>query len=160
MHRFEAATCALLLLTMAPVVCASQSTPNVPSRRDSIRVKVQVRNTTLPATVRLRFFTGANSLGGVSRLVPVPYDQTFGADQLCLRVEPTDPGARVIVAVERWHDGALEEEGGVTGKRVLVQIHRDVLGLTAGPLHSLIWPAEALADPVDGPCTQEHLQVF
>ena len=160
MHRFEAATCALFLLTVAPAVCASQSSPNVPSRRDSIRLKVEVRNTTLPATVRLRFLTGANSLGGVSRLVPAPYDQTFSAEQLCLLVEPTDPGASVTVAVERWHDEALEEEGGVTGKEVLIHVQRDVLGLTAGPLHRLIWPAEALADPVDGPCTQEHLHVF
>ena len=160
MHRFKAATCALSLLTMAPVVCASQSSPNVPSRRDSIRVKVEVRHTTLPATVRLRFLTGPNSRGDVSRLVLVPYDQTFGADQLCLQVEPTDPGASVIVAVERWHDGALEEEGGVTGKEVLVQVERDVLGLTAGPLHRIIWPAEAHAKPVDGPCTQEHMHVF
>jgi hypothetical protein len=134
MQRLEAVTCALFLLTIAPPVCASQSVPNGPSRRDSIRLKVQIRNTTLPATVRLRFLSGAKSLSGVSRVVSVPYETTFDAQQLRLRVEPTDPGASVMVAVERWRDGALEEEGNVTGKGILVQVQRDVLGLIAGPL--------------------------
>lgn len=134
MHRLGAATCALFLLTIAPAVCALQSHPNLPSRSDSIRLKVQVRNTTLPATVRLRFLTGADSLSGVSRVVSVPYDQTFAAEQLRVRVEPTDPQARVTVAVERWRGGALKAEGSVTGDGVLVQVRRDVLELTTWPV--------------------------
>ncbi len=133
MHRFEAAICALCLLTIAPAICASQSGPNAPSRREGIRLKVQVRNTTLPATVRLRFFTGADSLS-VDRVVSVPYDQTLLVEQLRLEVQPTNPEANVTVAVERWRDGALEGDGSITGKGVLVQVRRGVLGLTAfGP---------------------------
>ena len=133
MHRFEAAICALCLLTIAPAICASQSGPNAPSRRDGIRLKVQVQNTTLPATVRLRFFTGADSLS-VDRVVSVPYDQTLLVEQLRLEVQPTNPEANVTVAVERWRDGALEGDGSITGKGVLVQVRRGVLGLTAfGP---------------------------
>ena len=107
MHRLEAAICALCLLTIAPAICASQSGPNAPSRRDGIRLKVQVRNTTLPATVRLRFSTGADSLSRVDRVVSVPYDQTLLVEQLRLKVEPTNPEANVTVAVERWRDELL-----------------------------------------------------
>jgi hypothetical protein len=134
MHRLGAVTCALFLLTIAPAVCASQSQPNLPSRSDSIRLKVQVRNTTLPATVRLRFLTGADSLSEVSRVVSVPYDQTFAAEQFRVRVGPTDPQARVMVAVERWRGGALEAEGSVTGEGVLVQVRRGVLELATWPV--------------------------
>ena len=130
MHRLEAAICALCLLTIAPAICASQSGPNAPSRRDGIRLKVQVRNTTLPATVRLRFFTGADSLS-VDRVVSVPYDQTLLVEQLRLEVQPTNPEANVTVAVERWRDGALEGDDSITGKGVLVQVRRGALGLTA-----------------------------
>lgn len=134
MHRLKAAICALGLLTIASAICASQSGPNARSRRDGIRGKVQVRNTNLPATVRLRFFTGADSLGGVDRVVSVPYDQTLLVEQLRLEVTPTDPEASVTVAVERWREGALEGDGSITGKRVLVQARLGVLRLTAfGP---------------------------
>ena len=131
MHRLEAAICAWCLLTIAPAICASQSGPNAPSRRDGIRLKVQVRNTTLPATVRLRFSTGADSLSRVDRVVSVPFDQSLLVEQLRLEVQPTNPEANVTVAVERWRDGALEGDGSITGKGVLVQVRRGVLGLTA-----------------------------
>ena len=138
MHRLKAAICALCLLTIAPAICASQSGPKAPSRRDGIRLKVQVRNTTLPATVRLRFFAGADSLSRVDRVVSVPYDQTLPVVQFRLEVAPTNPEANVTVAVERWRDGALEGDGSITGKGVLVQVRPGVLGLTAfgwpGPL--------------------------
>jgi hypothetical protein len=133
-HRLEAAICALCVLTIAPAICASQSGPYAPARRDGIRLKVQVRNTTLPATVRLRFFTGADSLSGVSRVVSVPYDETSAAEQFRVRVEPTDPQARVMVAVERWRGGALEAEGSVTGERVLLQVRGGVLELAIWPV--------------------------
>jgi hypothetical protein len=137
MHRLAAATFVLCLLTIAPAIFASQSGFNVPSRRDGIRLKVQVRNTTLPATVRLRFLTEADSLSGVGRVVSVPYDETVAVEQLRLRVEPTDPAASVMVTVERWHDGALQQDGSMTGKGVLVQVRGDFLGLTAWS----VWPA-------------------
>ena len=137
MYRLKAAICALCLLTIAPAICASQSRPNDPSRRDGIRLKVQIRNTPLPATVRLRLFTGADSLSGVDRLVSVPYDETLLVEQLRLGVAPTDPEADVTVAVEGWRDGALHDDGSITGKEVLVQVRLGVLALTAfgGPVN-------------------------
>jgi len=67
-------------------------------------------------------------------VVSVPYDQTLLVEQLRLEVQPTNPQANVTVAVERWGDGALEGDGSITGKGVLVQVRRGVLGLTAfGP---------------------------
>jgi hypothetical protein len=125
-----------------PAICVSQSRPDARPQRDGIRLQVLVRNTTLPATVRLRFLTAADSVNGVGRLVSVPYDQTFSTEQLRVRIEPTDPRARVQVAVERWREGALEDQGSVTGKAVLVQVQRDVLRLAAGPLHWTIWPVD------------------
>lgn len=67
-------------------------------------------------------------------MVSVPYDQTFAAEQLRVWVDPTDPQARVTVAVERWRGGALEAEGSVTGDGVLVQVRGDALQLTTLPL--------------------------
>jgi hypothetical protein len=64
-------------------------------------------------------------------VVSVPYDQTLLLEQLRLEVQPTNPEANVTVAVERWRDGALEGDGSITGKGVLVQVRRGVLGLTA-----------------------------
>ena len=142
MYRHEASICALLLFTITPAICTSQSRPNPPSERDGIRLRVQVRSTALPATVRLRFLNGADSLNGVSRIVSVPYDQIFPTEQLRVRVEPTNPGAKVQVAVERWRAGVLEDQGSITGQGVLVHIQRDVLRLAAGPVHWFIWPVD------------------
>ncbi len=139
-HRIP--TCAVLLLAIVAEISASQSQPNPLARREGIRLQVRVQNTTLPPTVRFRFLTGADSLDGVGRVVPAPYDQTFAIQQLRVRIEPTDPRAKVLVAVERWHEGTLQDQGSMTGKAVLVQVQGDVLRLASAPLRWFIWPVE------------------
>ena len=131
MRHYWAPTCALLLLATAAEISASQSQPNPLARRDGIRLQVRVQNTTLPPTVRITLLTGADSLNGVGRVVPAPYDRTFAIQELQVRIEPTDPRAKVLVAVERWHEGTLEDQGTMTGKAVLVQVQDNAFWLAS-----------------------------
>ena len=140
MPRHRAPICTWFLFTIIAPISASQSPRPPLPRRDGVRLQVHVWNTTLLATVGLRFLIGTDSLNGGSRVVSVPYDQTFPGQQLSVRVEPPDPRAQILVVVDRWRDGKLQEEGSVTGSRIMVQVQRGVLRLAAGPLRSGIWP--------------------
>jgi hypothetical protein len=133
---------AWLLLALSPAIGVSHSRPDPLPQRSGIRLRVDVQNTTLPATVRLRFLGGADSLDGAGRVVSVPYDRTFPVQQLRVRVEPTDPGATVRVLVERWNDGNVADQGGVTGKGACVQVQRDAIALATGRTPSSICPVQ------------------
>jgi hypothetical protein len=135
MRGLHVASYAWVVLAIAPAI--SQSRPNPFPHRDGIRLQVEVQSTTLPMTVRLRFFTAGDSLTETSRVVAVPYDHTFSVQPLIVGVEPTDPRATVTVHVEHWRDGAVTEQGTLSGQRVLVQIQRDILTLSTG-----IWPVQ------------------
>ena len=135
MRGLQVASYAWVVLVIAPAI--SQSRPNPFPHRDGIRLQVEVQSATLPMTVRLRFLTAGDSLTETSRVVAVPYDHTFSVQPLIVGVEPTDPRAIVTVHVEHWRDGAVPEQGTLSGQRVLVQIQRDILTLSTG-----IWPVQ------------------
>jgi len=135
MRGLQVASYAWVVLAIAPAI--SQSRPNPFPHREGIRLQVEVQSAPLPMTVRLRFLTAGDSLTETSRVVAVPYDHTFSVQPLIVGVEPTDPRATVTVHVEHWRDGAVPEQGTLSGQRVLVQIQRDILTLSTG-----IWPAQ------------------